>query len=507
MAVDGIRFKSSQGRWVVAITVLGSGIAFLEATVVNIALPTMGRDLGASVDGLQWVLNGYLLTLAALILLGGALGDRYGRRRMFIVGVIWFTLASASCAAAPTVEFLVAARIFQGIGGALLTPASLAIIEATFARKDRAPAIGAWSALTGVSGAVGPLLGGYLIDAISWRAIFFINLPIGLFVVLAALRHIPETRDTEAPTQLDFLGPALAVVGLAGLTYALIAAPTGTSSAVVIGAGAVGALAIAGFAYVEETRPHPMLPLDIFRSRQFTSANVVTFVVYGALGGVFFLFVVFLQTSLGYGPIAAGAASLPITVLMLTLSARSGALASRRGPRLQLTVGPLLIAAAMLMMAMIDSSDGYVTGVLPSMIVFGLGLACTVAPITATAMASAESRHSGLASGVNNAVSRTAQLVAVAALPLAAGISGADYANPDALESGFHTAMIICAAFAAAGGLLAWFTISDDVLARDDHVQAEAEHHVHCAVAGTPLQEVSELDGEAAAQPVPASAS
>lgn len=483
---------------------LGSGIAFLEATVVNIALPTMGRDLDASVDGLQWVLNGYLLTLAALILLGGALGDRYGRRRMFIVGVIWFTLASASCAAAQSVGFLIGARIFQGIGGALLTPASLAIIEATFAKQDRAPAIGAWSALTGISGAIGPLVGGYLIEAVSWRAIFFLNLPLGAFVVWGALRHIPETSDTEAPKELDFIGPVLAVLGLAGLTFSLISAPTGAATAEVVGAAAVGIAALVGFALVEEHRPHPMLPLDIFRSRQFTSANLVTFVVYGALGGVFFLFVVFLQTSLGYSPIAAGAASLPITVLMLTLSARSGALAARRGPRLQLTVGPLLIAAGMALMATIGVGDSYVAGVLPSMVVFGLGLACTVAPITATAMASAEARHSGLASGVNNAVSRTAQLVAVAALPLAAGISGADYTDPVALESGFHTAMLITAAFAAAGGVLAWLTISDDVLKGDDdedHVHVDGEHCVHCAVAGTPLVESSR---EQAEEPVPA---
>ena len=233
-----------------------------------------------------------------------------------------------------------------------------------------------------------------------------------------------------------------------------------------------------------------MLPLDIFRSRQFTAANIVTFVVYGALGGVFFLFVVFLQTSLGYSPIEAGAASLPITVLMLTLSARSGALASRIGPRRQLSVGPLIIALGMVMMSMINEGDSYVGAVLPAMIVFGLGLACTVAPITATAMASAPSRHSGIASGVNNAVSRTAQLVAVAALPLAAGISGSDFADPDALASGFHTGMLITAAFAAAGGIIAWFLVSDDVLGDED--EEAPEPHSHCAVAGTPLVEHAE---------------
>jgi len=501
--MEGIAFKSPQGRWIVAITVVGSGIAFLEATVVNVALPTMGRDLHASVSGLQWVLNGYLLTLAALILLGGALGDRLGRRRMFVIGVVWFTLASAACAAAPSVGVLIGARIFQGIGGALLTPASLAIIEATFRAEDRAPAIGAWSALTGISGAVGPLVGGYLIHAVSWRAIFFINLPLGLFVVLASRRHLPETRDVEAGPELDYVGPLLAVVGLAGATFALIEAPGGAGAATVIAAAAVGLASLVAFAVVEGRKRNPMLPLDIFRSRQFTSANVVTFAVYGALGGVFFLFVAFLQVSLGYTPIAAGAASLPITVLMLTLSARSGALATRIGPRLQLTVGPLLIAAAMLLMSRIGIGDTYVGSVLPAMIVFGLGLACTVAPITATAMAAAPARHSGLASGVNNAVSRTAQLFAVAALPVLAGISGSDYASPSALESGFHTAMLITAAAAALGGVVAWTTISNDVLGRDDHVHAAGEHCAHCAVAGTPLIEQADFgDAPAPREPV-----
>jgi EmrB/QacA subfamily drug resistance transporter len=487
-----VAFKSRRGRWILAITVVGSGIAFLEATVVNVALPTIGRDLDASVSQLQWVLNGYLITLAALILLGGALGDRLGRRRIFEIGVVWFTLASAACAFTPSVEFLIFARIFQGIGGALLTPASLAIIEATFKPEDRAPAIGAWSALTGISGAVGPLVGGWLIDAVSWRAIFFINLPLGLFVILASRRHVPESRDMEAGGTLDYLGPGLAVLGLAAATFALIEAPVASSPATVAIAAVVGVIALASFVVVEERRPNPMLPLDIFRSRQFTSANLVTFAVYGALGGVFFLFVAFLQVSLGYSPIAAGAASLPITVLMLALSSRSGALATRIGPRLQLTVGPLLVAVAMLMMSQIGIGDSYVGSVLPAMVVFGLGLACTVAPITATAMAAAPARHSGLASGVNNAVSRTAQLFAVAALPVLAGISGSDYSSAKALESGFQTAMLITAAAAAAGGILAWLTISNDVLAREDHVHAEGGQCTHCAIAGTPLIQESE---------------
>ncbi len=490
---DAVKYGSTQGRWVLVVTVLGSGIAFLDATVVNIGLPAIGSDLDASISGLQWVLNGYLLTLAALILLGGSLGDRLGRRRMFMLGVTWFTIASAICAASPNITFLIVARILQGVGGALLTPASLAIIEATYRKEDRARAIGAWSALTGVSTAIGPLVGGYLISAVSWRAIFFLNLPLGVFVVLAGRRHVPETRDPNATGSLDFRGSFLAALGLAGVTFALIEAPTDAGAALVATAGAIGVIAMLVFVRTEQHEASPMLPLDIFRSRQFTAANLVTFVVYGALGGVFFLFVVFLQTSLGYSPTAAGAASLPITALMLTLSARSGALASRIGPRRQLAAGPLIIAAAMVMMATIDRGDSYLGAVFPAMVVFGLGLACTVAPITATAMASATSRHSGIASGVNNAVSRTAQLMAVAALPLAAGISGTDYADPAGLVSGFHKGMLLTAAFAAVGGVLAWFLISDDVLASDDEAEVE-EPRSHCAVAGTPLHEPTDRE-------------
>ncbi len=504
--MEGVPYKSSQGRWVLAVTVLGSGMAFLDATVVNIGLPAIGEDLDAGISGLQWVLNGYLVTLAALILLGGSLGDRLGRRRMFSLGVAWFTVASAVCAASPSIGFLIAARILQGVGGALLTPASLAIIEATFRREDRARAIGAWSALTGVSTAIGPLVGGYLIGAVSWRAIFFLNLPLGVFVMIAGRRHVPETRDEGATGSLDFAGAILAAVGLAGLTFALIEAPSGSSIALVVAAALIGILAIVAFVRTEERVPMPMLPLDIFRSRQFSAANGVTFVVYGALGGVFFLFVVFLQTSLGYSPTEAGAASLPITLLMLTLSARSGALASRIGPRLQLTAGPFLIAAGMLLMSQISVGDSYLGAVLPAMVVFGLGLACTVAPITATAMAAAPARHSGLASGVNNAVSRTAQLFAVAALPALVGISGSDYANADSLQSGFHEAMLITAAAAAIGGVVAWFTISNEVLGVDEHDHPEGEYCRHCAMAGTPLVEQADAGEPAVSEPVPAAA-
>lgn len=482
----GVVLASTQGRWVLAVTVLGSAVASLEATVVNVALPAIGSDLDASTGGLQWVLNGYLITLAGLILLGGSLGDRLGRRLIFDVGVVWFTLASALCAAAPNVGVLVAARILQGIGGALLTPGSLAIIEAVYRPADRPRAIGAWSALGGVAGAIGPVVGGYLVDAVSWRAVFLLSVPVGALVVAAA-RHVPETRDPALSGPLDVRGSALATLGLAGTSFALIQARSAPAPAIV--AGAVGIAALVAFVVVERRTREPMLPLDIFASRQFTSANAITFVVYAALGGVFFLLVSALQISLGYSPVAAGAASLPTTALMLLLSARAGALAQRIGPRIPLTVGPVLIAAGMLLMTLIDRGDAYATSVLPAVIVFGLGLAATVAPITATALAAADPERSGIASGVNNAVARTAQLMAVAALPVIVGLSGSDFEDPAALLDGFHAAMLVTGALALVGGALAWLTISDDVLERP---AVEVPCHTYCAVAGTPLQSARE---------------
>jgi EmrB/QacA subfamily drug resistance transporter len=487
-APGAVRFSSSRGRWVLAATVMGSGLAFLEATVVNVALPAIGEDLVADLAGLQWTLNGYLLTLAALILLGGSLGDRYGRRRVFEVGVAWFVAASLLCAIAPSVEVLVVARVLQGVGGALLTPGSLAIIESTFHPDDRARAIGAWSALSGIAAAVGPLVGGYLIDAVTWRAIFLLNLPLGALVVYVSRRHVPETRDPSASGSLDLPGSLLAVLGLGGVTFGLIQAPEdGLGSAPVVAALAVGVAAMVAFVAAERRSSQPMLPLEVFASRQFTSANLVTFAVYAALGGVFFLLVVFLQVALGYSPVAAGAASLPVTALLLALSARAGAFAQRVGPRIPLTVGPLLIAAGMLMMRRIDVGDGYVEAVLPAVVVFGLGLACVVAPVTATALAAADPEHSGLASGINNAVSRTAQLAAVAVLPIVAGLSGADYESPAAMTSGFHAAMLASAILAAGGAALAFATIRSDVLERSGEAVAQRAPDRHCAVAGTPM--------------------
>jgi EmrB/QacA subfamily drug resistance transporter len=485
----GVAYGSKPGRWVLLVAVLGSGMAFLDSTVVNVALPTIGRDLGASTSALQWISDGYLLSLASLILLGGSLGDRYGRRRIFVTGVILFSAASLLCALAPTVEILIAARVIQGVGGALLTPGSLAMIESTFRAQDRPRAIGAWSGLTGIASALGPLIGGYLVDAVSWRAVFLLNLPLGAIVVASA-HHVPETRDPNATGRLDVPGAVLGALALAGTTYALIEGPGhGMTGAIAFGA-AIGVVALVGFIVVERDSANPMVPLKMFASKTFTAANIVTFAVYGALGGMFFLLVSFLQISMGYSPIQAGAALLPQTAIMLLLSARAGALAQRIGPRLPLTIGPIMIAIAMLMMTRINPGDSYAAAVLPAVVIFGLGLTLVASPVTATVLAAADPNHAGIASGINNAVSRVASLLVVAALPLVARITGSKFYKPSAMTPGFHTAMFACAGLALVGGIVAWFSISDDALASESGRRGEAPVKVptdyHCSVAGPP---------------------
>jgi EmrB/QacA subfamily drug resistance transporter len=454
-----LRLRTPAGRWVLTAAVLGSAVVSLDATVVNVALPTIGRDLDASVAGLQWTVNGYALTLAALILLGGSLGDRFGRRRIFVLGVVWFGVASLLCGVAPGLTTLILARTLQGIGGALLTPGSLAMISASFHPDDRARAIGAWSGLGGVAGAIGPLVGGALLDR-SWRLIFLINLPLTAFVVVLALRHVPESMDAQAPRRLDLAGAVSGVIGLGGLTYALIEAP-GPGHTLPLLAGAIGLAGMATFVVVERRSSHPLIPLDIFTSRQFTAANLVTFALYAALGSVFFLMAIVLQVSVGLTPLQAGAALLPITLIMLTLSARAGALAARIGPRRPMTFGPLIVSGALLLFLRIGPGSSYLLDVLPAVIVFGLGLSLTVAPLTAAVLAAASSRHAGVASGVNNAVARTAGLLAVAVLPMVMRLSGDDYRQPVALAHGFHLAVGWCAGLVALSALIAWFGISD----------------------------------------------
>ena len=486
-----LRMGESRGRWVLVATVLGSGLALLDATVVTIALPAIGSDLDASLAGLQWTVNAYTLTLAAFILLGGSLGDRYGRRRVFVVGVVWFALASLLCGLAPNVLTLSLARGLQGVGGALLTPGSLAMIHASFAEDDRARAIGAWSGFGGIAAAVGPFVGGWLVGTASWRWVFLVNVPLAAAVVVVTLRHVPESRDPSASRRFDVPGAALGALGLAGVTLALVQAGERDGAAVALASGVAGLLTLGGFVVVERRRRHPMLPLDLFASRQFSAANAVTFAVYAALGGVFFFLVVHLQVVAGFSPLVAGTSMLPVTLLMLVLSSRAGALAEQIGPRLPMALGPLVCAAGLLLLVPIGTEASYVRDVLPGALLLGLGLSLTVAPLTATVLGAAQTRHAGVASGVNNAVARAAGLLAVAALPLLAGLSGADYREPSAFAAGYRVAMLVCAGLLAAGGGLAWLTIRNDVLRDEPEPAPHKAHpqcHVHCAVAAPPLE-------------------
>ncbi len=534
--VATIRLSTGSGRWVLLATVLGSGMAMLDATVVNVALPRIGEEFGTSMAGLQWTVNAYTLTLAGLILLGGSLGDRFGRRRIFLVGVVWFALASAICGAAQGIPMLIAARALQGVGGALLTPGSLAIIQASFVKADRARAVGAWSGLGGVAGAIGPFLGGWLVGAAGWRWVFLLNIPLAAVIVLVAARHVPETygsetagstaartrpgagERTESPRPVgdadvagqpartaghegfDVLGAVLAALCLAGITYALtMAAEPGSSRVAVVGAAAVGVVAGIAFVLVERRRsaryaragrpggPPPMLPVEIFASRQFSVINAVTFVMYGAMGVVFFLLVLTLQVVAGFSPMAAGTAMLPATVLMLLFSARSGDLAQRIGPRIPIAAGVALAAVGMVLMMRIGSNASYLTDVLPAALVFGLGLTLAVAPLTATVLATADERHAGVASGVNNAVARAAGLLAVAAVPPLTGLTGAAYTDPAAFERGFREAMVICAVVMAAAAVLTVVAVRDDAL-REAGPAAEPQCKVNCAVAGPPVE-------------------
>lgn len=455
-APEPLRFGSAAGRWTLIGVALGSGMTMLDGTVVNIALPRLGADLGADFAGLQWVVNGYTLALASLILLGGSLGDRLGRRRIFTIGVVWFTLASLLCALAPSVELLVTARVLQGIGGALLVPGSLAMLQASFHPDDRARAIGAWSGLGGVTAAIGPLLGGWLVDAASWRWIFLVNVPLGGLVVYVAVVHFPETSDPTMEGRLDVAGAALGAAGLAAVTYGSIERS--------FPVGGVGVALFTAFLVAEARERHPMLSLSIFRSRQFSAANAVTFVLYGGLGMALFLVGLVLQQSMGYSPLEAGIATLPITVVMLAFSARAGGLARRIGPRIPMTFGPLVMASGLALMVRIEPGTSYVETVFPALVVFSGGLALTVAPLTATALAAADARHAGLASGVNNAVARTGQLLAVALIPILAGFQAGEAVAPTTLLDGFHRVVLIAGAAVAFAGALSWAFIRADVL-------------------------------------------
>lgn len=480
---SGLRMGTAAGRWVLLATVLGSGIVMIDSTVVNVALPHIGADLGAGFGGLQWVINAYTLTLAALILLGGSLGDHFGRRRVFVIGVVWFAVASAACGVAPNIETLIAARALQGVGGALLTPGSLALISASFRGVDRAAAIGAWSGLGGLAGAVGPFVGGFLVEW-SWRAVFLINLPLAAVVVAVTVLRVPESRDHQSPPGLDISGTVLAALGLGALTFGLTS--LGSSGVTASGLVAVGAgvLALGAFVVVERRSPHPLVPPALFSDITFRVTNAMTLLIYGALGAVFLVLVLQLQTVAGFSPVAAGAALLPVTAILLVFSSRAGALANRIGPRLPMTLGPLLAAAGLLLMLRIGREASWVADVLPAALVFGAGLALVVAPLTAAVLDSAPDRLAGAASGVNNAVARAGGLLAVAVLPGIAGIGGTDYAEPAAFDAGFRTTIVIAAALLLGAAVLAGIGIRSRHAVAGAGERMRVEERVHCPING-----------------------
>jgi EmrB/QacA subfamily drug resistance transporter len=434
--------------------VLGSGVAFIDGTVVNVALPAIGDDFDISLAGLQWVVNAYLIALSSLLLLGGSLGDRLGRRHVFVVGLALFAISSVLCGIAPSAAVLVAARTLQGVGGALLVPGSLAIITATFHPDDRARAIGVWAGMASVTSSIGPFVGGWLIDSASWRLVFLINVPLAAAGIWIAVRHVPETRSlTSEP--LDIAGALLVTTALASISYAAI---EHTKDIAPIAAG-IGIVALTSFLLVEHRSSHPMLPLGLFRSRQFSGTNLTTFAAYAGLGGAMFLVVLRLQVSMGYSALEAGSALIPFTVIMAVFSSRAGALGQRIGARLPLTVGPIVAGAGILALSRLEPGDADLSGVLPGVVAFGAGMAITVAPLTAAVLGSVSDQQAGMASGVNNAVARFAGLLAVAALPALAGIATGERIA-QSVDAGYATAMRIAATTTACGGLIAAVTVN-----------------------------------------------
>lgn len=488
VAAPDVRWGTGPARGILLATVAASALAFLDATSANVALPAIGDDLNASVAGLQWIITAYTLTLASLILLAGSMADRFGRRRLFVVGVVWFALASLLCGLAPTVEVLVAARALQGAGAAILTPGSLAILQASFVQQDRARAIGAWSGLSGIAAALGPLVGGWLVQLASWRLIYLTNLPVAVLALYAIHRWVPESRDPAAAGRIDGTGALLVTVGLAGVTWALIHGGERGADVATVVAGAAGMAALAAFLAVQVHRRDPLLPLKLFSNRQFTGVNLVTLAVYAALGALFFLLMLQLQQVVGYSPVEAGLAALPITALLLLLSARAGALAERVGPRWPMVAGSLAMAVGAFLLAGVSAGAEYIRHILPGVTVFGLGLAATVAPLTATVLAAAEQRYAGVASGVNNALSRGAGLVAVALLPGLVGLTGGAYTDPVLFSQGYRTAMLITSGLLVAGAGVAALAVRDHLVEPGDACPySRRPRKYHCPVDGAPL--------------------
>lgn len=450
-----VRLGTSCGRGVLLATVLGSGMSFLDGLVVNVALPKMDRELHLGVVGLQWTVSGYLLTLSALLLLGGSLGDQHGRRRVYLIGIALFVLASMGCGVAPNTVTLVVARIVQGVGGALLVPTSLAVIQSVFVSNDRAAAIGAWTGFTSVLTALGPFVGGFFVTYLSWRWAFFINAPLGVLAAWATLRWVPECREENRDARPDVAGAVLAALGLAGVTYWAIEGPAHTSSTVTLFTGIGGLATLMVFILVERRTPSPMLPLGLFRSAQFDWVNVCTVIFYGAfVTGVTFLGVQ-LQTDMGYSPLLAGVAALPVSVMMFVLSSRFGAWSSRIGPKIPMTLGAALVGGSLLAISQIHAGRHYWTFVFPIIVLWGLGLSMMVAPLTAAALASADERHAGVASAINNAASRVGQSVGIALLPVLAGLGGGTALGGGAFSNGYERLMLISGALSFVAALIA----------------------------------------------------
>ncbi|MEJ7567210.1 MAG: DHA2 family efflux MFS transporter permease subunit [Gaiellaceae bacterium] len=448
-------------------TILGSGIALLDGTIVNVALPAIQDDLGGGLAGQQWVVNAYLLTLGSLILVGGSLGDLYGERRIFALGVAGFGIASVLCAVAPSIETLVAARAVQGMTSALLTPASLALIATTFEdEQERGAAIGTWTAWGGIAAVVGPLAGGQIVDVTSWRWIFGVNVPLVAITLALIFFAVERGASTERNgRRIDGVGAVLAALGLAGPVFALVEQPQrGWLSPIVLGGLVGGAILLAAFVTWERRTSDPMLPLGLFHSRNFSFTNVETLLVYAGLSSLFFFLTIFLQTVAGYSALESGFAGLPVTVFLFFLSSRIGALSSRFGPRLFMGIGPLVAAVGVLLLVRVDESVDYFVDLLPPMIVFGFGLALTVAPLTSTVMAEAHRGDSGIASGINNAVARVAGLLGIAIVGVAvAGRSGAELDL-----AGFRLGMLFTAALVGVGGVVGLLGIRNPRLASDE---------------------------------------
>jgi len=456
--------KSTAGRWILAASILGSGAVFLEGSVVSVAMPAIGRDLGLGMAGLQWVMNGYLLTLSALMLFGGALGDRGSRPRVFALGLIGFAVSSVCCGLAPNIALLIAARVVQGIAGALVVPNSLALLETTFHGEARGAAIGKWSAWSGASTALGPFAGGWLVDAASWRFVFFSIVPFAVAAAWIAFRHATAAEKStkgQSSSSLDYAGAVLATLGLAGVVGALITGPdAGFTSPLVLASLIAGLLLLGGFVFVESRAQTPLLPLDVFGHREFVAANLNTLFVYASLNGLFFLLMLQLQNGLHYSAVVAGASLLPVNALLLLISPRSGHLAERIGARIPMAAGSLIAAVGMLLFTRVKPGASYVTTLLPALIVFGIGLGLLVAPLTTVALRSLGEKRAGIASGVNNAAARLAGLLATAAIPVAAGLAGSRRPSGAALAGAFTKAMMICAALCGVGAIVAATMIS-----------------------------------------------